>query len=438
MSSLGTFLLYDYWRTHIRTHKEEEDVTTAGLTQRIRSLRIPPHRIGIPGVGGVSTYVSLPVSGIERISVFVPVAIGFGIGFIAGMLGAGGGFILMPVLIYVLGIPTTVAIGTDLFQIIITGSVGSFAYALGDRVDPLMAALMLAAASIGSQLGASATRRVSPSRIRFLYGLLIVSGAVAVALEELSQAVPGASALSTVASTVLLGSGGGMCVLLLVLMARARRRGERRAEGSRGPLSRSAFPTKLPTVNGWMNVQEQLNIVIEIRSDYFRPEETAFVCKRNPCIVLATAVPRLRSLSSPVKVLGLVHNGEKLVVLGIFPALLYGNCLCHPRGGPPALFGGLVQVAICQILPSLRQEFPGLLPVIGHYSIALVIRLHGRGLAHIVAHLTPLAATGCPAGCQSGLGSFQSRPGAGIIFACRKIRAIRWQLAANFPSAVRQ
>ena len=55
---------------------------------------------------------------------------------IAGLLGAGGGFILMPVLIYVLGIPTTIAIGTDLFQIIITGSVGSFAYALSDRVDP--------------------------------------------------------------------------------------------------------------------------------------------------------------------------------------------------------------------------------------------------------------------------------------------------------------
>ena len=224
LSSLGLFLLYDYWRTHIRAHQEEEDVSTVGLTQRIRSLRLPPHWVGIPGVGGVSTYVSLPVSRIESISVFVPVGIGFGIGFIAGLLGAGGGFILMPVLIYVLGIPTTIAIGTDLFQIIITGSVGSFAYALSDRVDPLMAVIMLAAASIGSQLGATATRRIEPSRIRFLYGLLILTGAVAVGLEELSQAVPGAEALSTVASVVLLGSGGGMCVVLLVMMARSRER----------------------------------------------------------------------------------------------------------------------------------------------------------------------------------------------------------------------
>ena len=262
LASLGLFILYDFWRTRMQSGRHSgagEEITTAALTQRVRSLRIPPHRVGIPRLGffskymvallllfvpaplrpmvrplveeGVSTYVSLPVSGIERISVFVPVTIGFGIGFIAGLLGAGGGFILMPVLIFVLGVPTTVAIGTDLFQIIITGSVGSFAYALSDRVDPLMAGLMLAAASIGSQLGASATRRVDASRIRFLYGLLIMTGAVAVALEEVSQAVPGASsACRTVASVVLLGSGGGMCLALLVLMAMPR---ERRGGGGR-------------------------------------------------------------------------------------------------------------------------------------------------------------------------------------------------------------
>ena len=179
----------------------------------------------MPGVGWIPTYVALPVSRIDRISVFVPMGIGFGIGFIAGLLGAGGGFILMPVLIYVLGVPTTVAIGTDLFQIIITGSVGAFAYALADRVDPLMAALMLAAASVGSQVGASATRRVEPSRIRFLYGVLILTGGVAVALEEASQALDGMEVLSTAASVVLLGAGGGMCLLLLALLLRARRGG---------------------------------------------------------------------------------------------------------------------------------------------------------------------------------------------------------------------
>ena len=235
LGSLGLFILYDYWRTRMRRDSpggDVEEITTAALTERVRSLRIPPHRVGIPGVGGISTYVTLPVSGIERISVFVPMGIGFSIGFIAGLLGAGGGFILMPVLIFVLGVPTVIAIGTDLFQIIITGSVGTFAYAISDRVDPTMAVLMLAAASIGAQMGTAATRMVEPSRIRFLYGLLIMTGAVAVAMEEVSQSVESASALSIMASVVLLGSGGGMCLLLLVMMARARRRGERRVQGS--------------------------------------------------------------------------------------------------------------------------------------------------------------------------------------------------------------
>ena len=204
--------------------RHDEVTSTAALARRVRSLRIPPHRIGIPGIGGIPTYIALPVSGIERISVFVPAGIGFAIGFIAGLLGAGGGFILMPTLIYVLGIPTTIAIGTDLFQIIITGSVGTFAYALSDRVDPLMAALMLAAASAGSQLGAAATRRVEPSRIRFLYGLLILSGGAAVALEEISQAITTAAFLSPIASVALLGSGGGICLALLALALRGRER----------------------------------------------------------------------------------------------------------------------------------------------------------------------------------------------------------------------
>ena len=216
LSSLGLFILYDCRRGRGGA------TTTGGLARRVRGLRIPPHRVGVPGVGGVSTYVALPVSGIERISVFVPVGIGFGIGFVAGLLGAGGGFILMPALIYVLGVPTVVAIGTDLFQIIITGSVGTFAYALSDRVDPLLAVLMLGAASAGSQLGAAATRRAEPARIRFLYGALILSGGLAVALEEVSQAVGGAGWLSVAASVALLGSGGGMCLLLAGLVWRGR------------------------------------------------------------------------------------------------------------------------------------------------------------------------------------------------------------------------
>ena len=270
LAALGLFILYDYWRTRRAAGGgggasddadsgnpaaadaagdadsgnpaaadaagdadsggpaaggNREAVSTAALTRRVRALRIPPHRIGLPGRRGFSTYAAFPVSGIDGMSVFIPVGIGFGIGFIAGLLGAGGGFILMPVLIFVLGLPTTIAIGTDLFQVIITGSVGSFLYALSDHTDPLMAVLMLAAASAGSQLGAAATRYVQPARIRFLYGLLVLSGGLAVGLEELAQAAPALGIPAALAPAVLLGSGGAMCLLLAALLLRARRGG---------------------------------------------------------------------------------------------------------------------------------------------------------------------------------------------------------------------
>ena len=224
LATLGLFILWDYWRVRRRGDVTGENTTTEGIARRLQSWRIPPRYVYLPGLGRTSTVIPLPVSGVEGISVFVPVLIGLAAGFFAGILGAGGAFILTPVLIYLVGIPTVVAIGTDLFQVIITGAVGTFFYALAGRVDPLMVVIMLTAASIGSQLGTSATRYVEPSRIRFLYGVLVLAGGIAVGMDQASQAIPGAGLLSTVAAVVLLGVGGGMCVFVGVLMLRARLR----------------------------------------------------------------------------------------------------------------------------------------------------------------------------------------------------------------------
>ena len=129
----------------------------------------------------------------------------------------------MPLLVFVLGVPTTVAIGTDLFQIIITGSVGTFIYALGDHVDLLMAVIMLCAASAGSQLGATATRYVDPARIRILYGVTVLSGSVAVALKQISEMNSALNFLSSLAAIVLLGVALFMCGIITILLIRAKR-----------------------------------------------------------------------------------------------------------------------------------------------------------------------------------------------------------------------
>ena len=191
-------------------------------------MRIPPHAIWLPGLGKVPTYVPLPVSGIDQLSVFIPVLVGFSVGFFAGLLGAGGGFLLMPVLIFGLGVPTTVAIGTDLFQIIATGSWGTFIYALSHNVDPLMAIIMLGAASVGSQLGTTATRFVNAARIRILYGITILGGCVSVALDQISTYSNDIEFLSTLASIVLLSVAGSMCLIIAGMMI-MRQREERRS-----------------------------------------------------------------------------------------------------------------------------------------------------------------------------------------------------------------
>ena len=222
LGALGGFIVNDYLRLRRTGKLGGEETSTASLARRVRSLRVPPNSIWLPGVGTFPTYVSLPVSGIENISMFIPIAVGLGVGFFAGLLGAGGGFLLMPILIFGLGVPTTVAIGTDLFQIVVTGTWGTFIYALSHNVDPKMAIIMLIAASVGSQLGTSATRFVEPARIRILYGVTILGGGVAVALEQVSTFSDSVEFLSTLASVVLLSVAGVMCLTIGAMMIKAK------------------------------------------------------------------------------------------------------------------------------------------------------------------------------------------------------------------------
>ncbi len=112
---LGLYMLKEARSAVTRDHEGtgSRGMLQSGLASKIRALNVPP-------------FVSLPVSGIPRLSVWVPMGIGFITGILAGLLGVGGGFIRMPALVYLLGVPTVVAVGTDLFEIIISGSYGAF------------------------------------------------------------------------------------------------------------------------------------------------------------------------------------------------------------------------------------------------------------------------------------------------------------------------
>lgn len=151
----------------------------SGITQRVHRVKIWP-------------MISFPQSGIESISLWVVLGVGLLTGILAGALGVGGGFIRMPMLVYIVGVPTHVAVGTDLFEIVFSAGYGTLTHAVKGNVDVLMALVMQTGAAVGAQIGATATRYFVGPRIRLFFSILPLIGALLVALRLLGWAIPGA------------------------------------------------------------------------------------------------------------------------------------------------------------------------------------------------------------------------------------------------------
>ena len=166
--TIGAFMAWEGWQA-VRRGQTAADQPVWGRRVRraMRAVRLPP-------------MIRLPVSDIENISVWTILVIGFVVGLLAGMLGVGGGFLRLPALIYVMGIPTHVAVGTDLFEIIFSAGYGTVTHALKGNVDIMMALVMHTGAAIGAQFGALATVHFSGPKIRLSFSLLPIFGALLV------------------------------------------------------------------------------------------------------------------------------------------------------------------------------------------------------------------------------------------------------------------
>jgi uncharacterized protein len=137
------------------------------VTKKIQRLRIWP-------------MVRLPISGIQEISLWTIILVAFVGGFFSGFLGGGAGYIRMPSMVYVLGIPTHLAVGTDLFEIVISASYGTFSHAVKGNVDILIALVMHTGAVIGAQIGVVATQYFAGPKIRLAFVPLPLIGAAIV------------------------------------------------------------------------------------------------------------------------------------------------------------------------------------------------------------------------------------------------------------------
>ena len=166
-SSIAVFMLWESQKT-LRTDKKESRSGLKGaeskkdrsafspVTQSIQRLKIWP-------------MVSLPTSGIAEISLWTILFVAFVGGLFSGFLGGGAGYIRMPSMVYVLGIPTHLAVGTDLFEIVISASYGTFTHAIKGNVDILIALVMHTGAVIGAQIGVVATQYFTGPKIRLAF-----------------------------------------------------------------------------------------------------------------------------------------------------------------------------------------------------------------------------------------------------------------------------
>ena len=118
--------------------------------------------------------MSFPKSGI-RVSAIFPFAIGGAVGFLAAMLGVGGGFIMVPAMIYIIGMPTITAIGTDLFQIVLTSANVTFMQAMTNHtVDVVLAMCLLMGSTLGAQIGVRASKLFRGEQIRVLLSVIVL------------------------------------------------------------------------------------------------------------------------------------------------------------------------------------------------------------------------------------------------------------------------
>lgn len=119
-----------------------------------------------------------PVSRLQ-LSLIVPILIGFGVGILTSLMGVGGGFIMVPVMIYMLRMPTKVVVGTSLFQLLFTTAEVSILQAgVNHAVDPFLALVLVIGSALGTQWGTKLGARLPGEQLRLILALVVVAVAV--------------------------------------------------------------------------------------------------------------------------------------------------------------------------------------------------------------------------------------------------------------------
>ncbi len=122
------------------------------------------------------------------ISVLPPIIVGLVVGVLAAIMGVGGGFVMVPAMIYILGMPTKVVVGTSLFQIIFVTAFTTMLHATTNfTVDVVLAVLLLVGGVIGAQIGTRIGVKLKAEQLRVLLALMVLAVCGKLALDLLLQ-----------------------------------------------------------------------------------------------------------------------------------------------------------------------------------------------------------------------------------------------------------
>lgn len=169
LGALGLYAITDWLRLRKCTTETSGCEATTAFAKRLQSVKLWPRIKFDQGI----------VEGGRSISVFPVILCGLIVGFVASIMGVGGGFLTFPMFVYGLGVSTFTTVGTDVLQIIFTAGYSSIVeYAVHGFVFYSVAMGMLLGSLIGVQVGAMVTKMVKGSVIRALYALTILAGFV--------------------------------------------------------------------------------------------------------------------------------------------------------------------------------------------------------------------------------------------------------------------
>jgi len=204
--------VYTFWETRQRKTKLDDmlrrkeelppDVRAVSISSKLQRINIPP-------------MIHFAKSRVT-ISLWLILAVGFLTGILAGLIGVGGGIIMVPSLIYIIGLPSFMAVGTDIFQIIFSAAYGCIRHTMSGNVIIFAAFIMILGSCAGIQFGVLATRYLRGIAMRYVLAstiLVAVLGSILKLIDIISE-----SAITWLQTGVVAVTFGGMGLIMVMII----------------------------------------------------------------------------------------------------------------------------------------------------------------------------------------------------------------------------